>query len=464
MKSKRSPSFWIIVASFLAIPAILTTSCKKSSDPVPKVTPGDVRDSVYLVAETFYLWTDNLPSEDVFKAKSLAGPDEVIEKVKTYSPLLNGKHLDRYSFGLPKADWDNISNGNESDFGCGFKFNRASSGDYSDDLRISYVYKNSSAGIQGVARGWRILSINGITANTDNINALNTALNQNSISVQFKTPANTNQTITLTSGSYSVNTVIKSSVIDLGGKKVGYIMFNTFFATAIQEIDAAFADFVAQNVTDVVVDLRYNGGGRVDIAEHFADLLAPAAAKSKLMYTDQHNTLLTSEGWNESVPFDNSAQKLPGLSKVAFIGTSGTASASELLINVLKPYLGENQKLFGSTTYGKPVGFYPITINRGLSDAYTTLIVAVKSTNSVGTSDYFQGFNPDGLANDDLTKDFGDPEEGSLKAALTWIQNGTISTSTVATESVARPSPVIESANAKFDRSFKGSIFKEKKH
>ncbi|UKJ08141.1 S41 family peptidase [Solitalea lacus] len=464
MNQKRTLSFWLLIALCWAAPVLVTTSCKKStSSETVEPKHGDVRDSVYMVAETFYLWVDNLPNAESFKPTSYPGPDEVIEKIKTYSPLLNGKNIDRYSFGLPEAEYENLANANESDYGCGFKFVRPSANDYSDDLRITYVYKNSPAGSQGVQRSWRVLSINGIAANTNNISALNNALNSTgSVSFQMRTPANETKNLNLMAATYTANTVIKSSVIDLGTKKVGYIMFNTFFGTAIQEIEAAFNDFVAKGVTDVVVDLRYNGGGRVDIAQHFANLLAPESAKGKVMYTEQHNALLTTEGWNETINYDNSARKLPLLQKVAFIGTSGTASASELMINVLKPYLGESQKLFGSTTYGKPVGFYPITINRKLPDAYTTLIVAVKSINSQGGSDYYQGFAPDALAVDDVTRDFGDPEEASLKAALNWIQTGTITTATVATQSLLRLSPIVDAANSKLDHAFKGSIFKEK--
>ncbi|AFD09232.1 S41 family peptidase [Solitalea canadensis] len=465
MKIKSTASKWLLLALLsLTLPAVLTTSCKKSSNNNDDVTPqsGDVRDSVYMVAEDVYLWTDQLPTLAAFKPTSYPGPDEVIEKIKTYSPLLNGKNIDHYSFGLPKEEYENLASGNETDYGCGFKFVRSAGSDYSDDLRISYVYSNSSAGTQGVARGWRVMSINGIAANTNNVNSLNTALNTGTVSVQFKTPANDTKTLTLAAGLYTANTVVKCTTLTVGTKKVGYIMFNTFFGTAIPEINTAFADFASKNVTDVVVDLRYNGGGQVNIAEHFANLLAPASAKGKQMYTDQHNALLTSLGWNETKNYDNEARRLPLLEKVAFIGTAGTASASELLINVLKPYLGTNQALFGSTTYGKPVGFYPIPVNRNKQDEYYTLIVAVKTTNSAGNSDYYQGFTPDVPAVDDLTHDFGDPEEASLKSALAWIESGTLSASTRAIESVTRQSPMIDAANIKFDRSFKGTIFKEK--
>ncbi|MOA24228.1 hypothetical protein D3C78_1449010 [compost metagenome] len=125
--------------------------------------------------------------------------------------------------------------------------------------------------------------------------------------------------------------------------------------------------------------------------------------------------------------------------------------------------MGTNQALFGSTTYGKPVGFYPIPVNRNKPDEYYTLIVAVKTTNSVGNSDYYQGFTPDVATVDDLTHDFGDPQEASLKSALAWIESGTLSASTRAVESLTGPSPMIDAANTKFDKSFKGTIFKEKK-
>ena len=144
-------------------------------------------------------------------------------------------------------------------------------------------------------------------------------------------------------------------------------------------------NFASQNVSDIVIDLRYNGGGYVSVQEKLADYLAPASANGSVMmketYNDKHQDYNTTLYFNKTGPLNPN--------HILFIVTQSTASASELLINNLKPYM--DVKLIGpDNTDGKPVGFFPISAG----DWYV-FPVSFRSTNSVNNGGYFDGFTPD---------------------------------------------------------------------
>jgi carboxyl-terminal processing protease len=264
-------------------------------------------------------------------------------------------------------------------------------------------------------------------------------------------------------------------VIDQGGgKKVGYIVFNSFTSleNAQPKIDEAFAEFKSNNITDIVVDLRYNGGGYVETSDYLTRLIAPATKNGSLMYSTYFNSSLTglnttakrnasilknqvrrdpksNELYNYSqldYSLDGNAEnfKKDGipysltLSHVFFIITGSTASASELTINNLRPVM--DVKFIGTTSYGKPVGFFDIDINK-----YQMYIPEFETKNSAGQGGYYAGMTPGttdypGIRDfDDVTKDFGDPTEGLFAHALNYVKTGTF---TVAGQ-------VIQSTNGK---------------
>ncbi|MFT4032674.1 MAG: S41 family peptidase [Siphonobacter sp.] len=402
------------VFAFLIILGGGIMACKKNDETASK----DIRDSVYYKTQQYYLWTDNLPSASSFNPTSYDSPEAVMEKVRTYSPVgSSGSNVDRWSFAISKETWDAYSSGTGSDFGIGFAWAAT------NDLRIAYAYKNSDAGTNGVARGWQVVSINSVAATNDNVDALNTALDGNSVVMVFTKPDGTQQTLTLTKTSYQTNPVLHKSIITKGSTKIGYIVLNSFLGdTAEDELNEAFSYFKSNGVTELVFDERYNGGGYVDLAEKVANLIAPTSAAGKVMYQDTHNSYLSS--WNETISFDAS---LPSnnlnLSQVIFITTGSTASASELLINILKPYV--TVKIVGETTYGKPVGYYAVSVMD-----YYTFPVAVKQVNAEGTGDYYDGFTADRTETDDVTVDWGDTSEDCLSDALTYITTGAFPAST----------------------------------
>ncbi|MBC7893671.1 MAG: hypothetical protein H7Y12_15745 [Sphingobacteriaceae bacterium] len=399
-----------------SLTAAFVAGCKKTNDPQPLVSGTvDVRDSVYYIAKELFLWTDKLPTLADFKPTSYDSPEALMAKVRTYSPAnsAGNGNVDRWSFATPVAEWNKVLTGSNAGFG----FSRSYASE--NDLRVAYTYPNSPIGQAGVERGWRITKLNGAVPNSTNDKPFADALASNTGTFEFVTNTGETKTITLTKAEYKSNAVLKKSVLDVGGKKVGYLLYNSFIlSTSQQELDEAFAYFKQAGVTELVADLRYNSGGYVNIAERFANYVVPLAAAGKLMYTDQHNEKY--KGWNRTKNFDGT---LPAnalkLSRIAFITTRSSASATELLINVLRPYM--DVKLFGNDTYGKPVGYYQIPVM-----GYISSPVAVIQTNAANYGGYYDGLPADRKQTDDYTHNFGDPAESSLKDALTYLQTGSV--------------------------------------
>lgn len=449
MKSTHYPIGLLLGLTLLA-------SCKKPQDtaptpaPVPVSVVHDVRDSVYHRALELFLWNTALPSMAAFKPTSYATPEDVMKKVRTYSPTsANYGNVDRWSFAVPKAAWDAVASGVEGDFGTGFGFMTE------NDLRITYVYKNSDAAGKGVQRGWKVVSIGGVQGLYSNLTGLNDALDKSSVVFVFEKPDGSQQTLTLNATTYQSNPVLTRTVFSEGGRKVGYIAFNSFLgSTASAELDEAFAYFKSNGVNELIFDERYNGGGYVSLAEKLANLIAPAAVAGKFMYKDTHNQRYTS--WNRTKNFDAAlpANNL-NLSRVVFITTRRTASASELLINVLKPYM--DVKVVGNDTYGKPAGYYPLPVTGELNGKkmdYYSLPLAVKQVNAAGYGEFYDGLPADLRQADDLTRNFGDASEGLTRQALNYLTLGKFMAVPAGGRALAT-----ETLNKSFDKQLKLMLF-----
>ena len=429
----KSTIFTLFVVTLIGF-----SSCKKSDDTATTFTAkADLRDSVYVYSQEIYLWSTNLPAASIFKPLSYPSADSIMKKVRTYSPFVNGKYQDRWSFTVEKSIWDNVVSGNSTNTGAEYGF--VADG----DLRVKLVYSQSPAGTQGVKRGWKVLKFNGVDPTYANINQLNTELGKASQTIIFQKPDGTQQTITLTSGAYKSDYVMNSKILNINGNNVGYFAFDSFLGanngqSTRDELDKTFANFKANNVTELVLDLRYNGGGYGSVSSYLGNLIAPASAVGKVFASAVHNTKYTS--WNSTDYFKSSTNGLK-LNRVSIIVTKNTASASEELINGLKPIM--NVKLIGSTTHGKPVGYYgfPTMTNY-------VFPVAVKNVNSVGFFDFFEGFTVDKTQADDITRDLGDPEEACLKTALNYIRTGVLQS----TPSAERVDAALTLANDKITK------------
>jgi carboxyl-terminal processing protease len=419
----------LLLVSLLA--GIGLSACKKEE---PVVAPStvtayrpDVRDSVYAYVQYAYLWNENLPASDVFKPQNFATPGAVMEAVKKYSPLnTQGQPLDRWSYVTTATAYSQQQQGGQTgSFGLFLAFLTT------NDLRVRFVLPNSPAAQQGLDRGWRVRSINGITATAENVSQINTELGKGTLELQVESPAGTVSTKTIARGSYNTRMVFDRRVLDVDGKKVGYLNFFQFVNSAVPELREAIRHFQQNNVTDVVVDMRYNGGGNLRVADTLANLLIPTAANGSIFYNTVLNERLKAQNQSYRVRKEGTLN----LNRFFFITTGNTASASELIINGLKPYA--QTILIGEKTYGKPVGQSARYIGQ-----YMPFATAFKYTNARNEGDFFDGLPVQRAQVDDVSHGFGDPNEACLSDALYYIRTGTFRPARLA----AGPSAAVRAA------------------
>ena len=452
--------------SILFFTAILS-ACHKHKDDNSTSRFDLTKDSIFLYAKEAYYWSDGLPDYATFNPRGYTGSTELdavqqeVNKISQYkiNPATNQPY--EYSTSSPgSAKYSFIDNGQTSTSLGGTKadYGFAITARTATDFRVRYVYPGSPAGTAAMHRGDQIVTVNtrsnlDVTVTAD-YNFLVNALGTSPLSMTLKRADNTTYNVTLTSVAYTVNPVLLYKVIDQGnGKKVGYIVFNTFTSptNATPKLDEAFSNFTAAGVTDLVVDLRYNGGGYVSTSEYLANLIVPAAKTGSTMYSSYFNTTLQTgkevllrnqfarDANNTLYNYGQIDYSVTGntvnfakkgslnVGRVFFIVTGSTASASELAINNLRTQM--DVKLIGRTSYGKPVGFFAINISN-----YQLYIPEFEAKNSAGQGGYYTGMAPGstdypGISDaDDLTKDFGDPTEGLLAHALNYVKTGTYGT------------------------------------
>lgn len=426
-----------LASLFFFSAVIILTSCKKNDkelltaapannptnpiNNIPTSSPDVLKDSSLTVARNLYLWNNELPAS--FNARNYADLNKVMEAIRPFSnePGFSAP-VDRWSFAMKKTEWDQYSGG----MGNAFSSSSAADGDFGmtaffrveGDLRVRMVEPFSPAGYAGIQRGWKFKSINGNsnmnTSNADYI--VNNLYDVNSSSFTFIKPDGNEITKTLTAAHYSKKPVYLDTVYSIGSKKIGYLVFTSFLGNqaAIQnEFARVFNKFSSQGVNELIVDVRYNGGGYVDLQTKLANYLVQSSANGQIMMKQVYNAQNTS---NNSTTRFQKAGNLQ-LDDIYFLVGRGTASASELLINNLKPYT--NVKLVGSNTHGKPVGYFPIQIG----DWYV-FPVSFKTTNSANEGSYFNGFAVNAQVADGLDKNWGDVNENMLASAINNITNG----------------------------------------
>jgi len=201
---------------------------------------------------------------------------------------------------------------------------------------------------------------------------------------------------------------------------VGYVHLRTYITTADQQLRDAFARFRAANLQYYIVDLRYNGGGLISIAQILNDLLGGARSTSEVQFRTQFSA--NKSGNDTTYRFQPRAQSVQPV-RIAFLTTDGTASASEININSMKPYV--EAAIVGDNTYGKPVGQQAFDLG-GCDDRLR--LISFRMVNSLGQSDYYHGLASSMqfacAATDTLDRPLGDAAEGLTSAALSWLKTG----------------------------------------
>ncbi len=466
---------------FLLLFLFLFNSCKKDEVVVPVLTQDQKWSSeVYLTMKDIYLWNDALPATlDPAKSTTAEKTLEYLSGLKINAAT--SQAIDHYSF-LDKIGnlSGEIQGGTATgDYGFMVRAGRNSLNEVS--FFVTYVYKNSPAGLAGLARSYEITSIDGSIDVHPGVDArgyldhtsvgytkmVNALFSSTKASFGLKKPDGTNIAVSLNAASYAINSILADTMFTVGSKKVGYVVFNQFLGVSSQtEWTNTITKFESNAVKYLIVDLRYNGGGSVETCEKLSAMLAPLSANTKTMYTYKMNKALADYYISQKEPLTTNFTKTNTFAptQIYFIVSGGTASASELLINNLRPYYPGNLFLIGETTYGKPCGFWATPIGytekqTTTKEGYDLYAVSFEMVNANNQGGYYAGMTPGTaqypgvVANDSYNLAWCNVNDACLSQAVNNISLGTFKA-----VAPSRVKAVNESPLSTIDRSFKGMI------
>ena len=368
-------------------------------------------------------WLRDYMNDQYFWFDQQRAPDAAASTLPDYFASLLFAPLDRYSFTQSTADFTQFFG---DGLATGYGYALAWADTSQTVLKVRTVEPLSPVGRAGLRRGDTIVTIDGYTPDQI-VNGLPARVRTAGIARKFVIVDATGQqrTLDVNSASYPLSPVLDARVLSApNGAKVGYLAYQEFISAGADAVGAAFDRFAAGGVSELVLDLRYNGGGSTTQARNLASLAAGSALDGKVFADFRFSAKNTDRNFTQTFSAYFAAQAsqqtstpLETLSRVFVITSAATASASELLINGLRPF--RPVITIGSTTFGKPYGFLP-------RDACGITYNAVNfvTANALGFSDYSTGFAPTCAVADDFSRQLGDPAEERTAAALAYIATG----------------------------------------
>ncbi|MGE8291446.1 MAG: S41 family peptidase [Sphingobacterium sp.] len=467
----------------IALIGLTVLSCKKDNPkPEPEPEPTDrtegqlIKDDIYKYYKLYSLWADgavpdylNNPAQFTDQYNSATAVLEALKKMTPAHAAYSrwGGVLDRFSFvdGINGYDVSGqASTKMDNSDGYGISVQWFSIDSKTAQPYISFVEGGSPAQIAGFRRSDIITAVNNdkenysveVTCTGKNCqvkdaatynrlrNNINTALDAGNLTLQVQRPNNQvfkKENMAYTS--YPINPIYKDTVYINSGNNIGYLGLSSFEEidnvtsggkTNKANTDAAFSKFQNMQIKSLIVDLRYNGGGYVDAAVYIADKIGGAKTKGKLMLTYEMNKYMQSDaakGLREQLKmYDTNFEGLSALNlnKVYFLVSEETASAAEMLINVLTPHMNVEIIATDTRTYGKPVGFFEQKIQNKAS-YWPASFILKNSRGNLGEKynnrteanlrDYWDGLVPDQVnIGDDVSLDAGNPQERMVATAL----------------------------------------------
>lgn len=363
---------------------------------------------VRAVLDQYYLWYRDLPAAN---PSDYASPEAYLDAVR-YRPRDT-------TFSYITSSAVNQAFYGESQFvGLGISTQTGT-----NELRVLQVFPDSPASEAGMSRGDHITEINGRSVedlvNSGDIGGAFGASDPGvEASILFRPREGEPRRVTVTKRVVTIPTVSLTRTFQIDGRTVGYLHFRNFVNPSYAALDDAFSALKEAGATELVVDLRYNGGGLVDVATHLASLVGGVVTDGRVFAEFHHND--KNARLNETLRFDNPPQALT-LSRLFVITTRASASASELVINGLRSHIPV--VIVGTTTYGKPVGQYGFNFCDKVLAAVSFSLV-----NADGQGDYFDGLTPTCTAADDPEHDLGTGDEASLGEVFRYIRTGQCST------------------------------------
>jgi C-terminal processing protease CtpA/Prc len=432
-------------ASFAALALALTLAgCGGGSGGEPASPPQTdscsveaQRASLRTFMQEEYLWYDHLGT-----------PDPAAETMDAYFQSLLNKPQDHYSYTQSAAAFNQVfTEGRRTGYG----YTLAWEDEAHTRLRIRNVEPRSPVALAGLRRGDTVLSIDGWPPEDVAAGKLATVTTEG-VPRDFivRGVDGSTRRLQVVSADFPLTPVTHSAVFEVtradgSPAKVGYLAYNQFVLYSQVDFSDAFRRFAEAGVDELVFDLRYNGGGSVAVAQRLASLVGAKAAETQIFADLKYNPQMRlSNRAYRFLPADSRillTRPLEGLKRLVVIASGSTASASELVVNGLRPFMPV--VLVGTRSYGKPYGSVPRTACGIVYNA-----MQFQSLNAVGVADYASGFAPDCEVADDLDHELGDTRERRLATALAYVREGRCpappQSAALASKRAAEPAPLGE--------------------
>jgi len=430
----------VLLLSFLTF-----QSCQDKDDVAAPINL-EVQNFIWKGLNTFYLWQADVPNLSDTRFANQTERNTFLKGYPAPETLFDAlrvdKKIDRFSWIVSdylelEGELQGTTNNNGVDFGLYLK----SAGSNEIFGWVRYIIPNSDAATKNnIHRGDIFYAVNGTPLTTSNYQALlfgsntNYTLNLADLNGDSITP--NSKSVDLTKTVLTENPIFLNKVIEIGSHKIGYLMYNGFYPNFDTQLNDAFGILKSQNITDLVLDLRYNGGGSVQTATRLASMIT-GNLTGQVFAKQQWNSKIQSyfEANNPDALKNIFTDKIGttpinslNLNKIYILTSNSTASASELVINGLKPYMEVVQ--IGDITVGKNVGSVTLydspdfgNTNRNPNHHYAMQPIVLKIVNSEGFGDYFTGLVPtqeikENLSNLDV---LGSASEPLLSAAIAKI-------------------------------------------
>lgn len=438
----------------MLLPLLFLQSCQDNDDTLPEPTQLDVQKFIWRGMNQMYLWQGEVPdlANDRFAnnleyasfLQKFASPENLFENLLYRPPsLYKTDVVDRYSWMV--SDYLTLEqqlDGTTKNNGIEFNLSLVSSGSSQVIGFVRYIIPNSDSAAKDIHRGEVFYGVDGKSLTQSNYRSLLNGSNEN-YTLNFANltyDTNNNPVITpngkslaFTKTNLAENPIFIKKTITTGSHKIGYLMYNGFYPNYDSELNDAFGYFKSEGITELVLDLRYNGGGSVLTATRLASMITgqfKGQVFDELAYNSNKSFL--NRKYTFTTTIDDKTINSLNLTKVYVLTTKSTASASELIINGLDPYINVVQ--IGDATYGKNVASVTLydspnlsQANRNSSHRYAMQLIVAHSINSVGFDDYLDGLVPEFkvLERIQTLGILGDPTEILLKTAIGKITGNT---------------------------------------
>lgn len=436
----------IQVLFFTAITALFLTACDDQDDQIERISGLEIEDFIYRGMNTWYLYEDDIAdlADNRFASaadyqnylRGFDSPESLFAALKAPAPT------DRFSIIVNDYEvLNNLFAGNTTTTGVEYGLFYEPGSDTNIYGVVRYIIPGSPAASQNISRGDIFTGINGQELTASNYRNLlaSSTITFNLGSFDGTTVTSSSEAVTVSRAAVTENPVFFKTVFVRGSKRIAYLIYNGFTANFDTQLNAAFAELKAQNPTDLILDLRYNSGGSVLTASRLAAMIT-GQFTGQLFAKYQYNSDIQAqfEATNPDelrINFPNSVGPTPinslNLTKVYVITTGSSASASELVINCLKPYIQVRQ--IGTKTTGKNTGSITLydsptfgTQNRNPNHKYAMQPLVIKTINADDFGDYSNGIEPD-LNLPEQAQNMGvlgNENEPLLAAALNYIETG----------------------------------------